>query len=351
MLDVISGYFGLSTTQMQNEICNAHAKTVEILASKGVDYAKLRGALTPRRDRHEMAFVFDSSATGNQYNYGTPVHDRILTLLPAKQFSCALLSGDLLIENQDLGFELLQRGLQLHREVRRFSYTGELYAIYINNLTGGRAQAIHEGLLPWRAYVGRVPSTYSSRTKDWFSTTLSTRYIKLDRTFIGEHEDDVSNRKNYNLPGWPLDDHRFSSMSLQSMYFSLFLSYKIERRVVPGETDTIHALSAISASPLDLSTFAVEIDDRKCEYIANHGGGFRSAGLESTNRADIAELIRLRIERNYIYDMQLSAHEGGSTSKFNIMLEFPREKATPVRMQATVEYLPDDQILRVITLY
>jgi hypothetical protein len=351
MLDVISSDFGLSPERMQNEIRAAHSQTVNILASKGVKYEQLRGALTPRRDRYEFAFVFDSKTTDGKYGYTIPAQERILALLPAKDFSCSLLSGDLLIKNQELGFELLNRGLELHREVRPLGSTSELFAIYINNLTAARAEAIHSGLLPWNGYVGRIPSTYSSRTKDWLSTTLSSQYVKLDRTFIGQHEDDVSEDENYNLPGWPLLEHGFSCISLQSMYFGLFLSYKIERRVVPGETDTIHSLNAMSTSPQDLATFRVDIDEHKLAYLAEHGGSFRPAGLDTNTRDEIAELIRLRISQNYIYELHLKEHEGGTTSKFNIMLEFPGTRETPVRMQATIEYQPDERVLRVITLY
>lgn len=139
MLDVMQRDLNLKYPQMGREIRAAHTATVNILADKGVDYSRLRGALTPRRDRHEIAFVFDSSESDG-YDYGSAVHERLLALLPAKDFSCALLSGDLLIRDQDLGFLLLESGLRLHRPVRAFGHTSELFAIYVNNLTRGRAQ-------------------------------------------------------------------------------------------------------------------------------------------------------------------------------------------------------------------
>lgn len=56
---------------MHREITSAHVKAVEVLAAKGVDYNRLRGALTPSRGKHEVAFVLDSEAAG-EYDYGTP---------------------------------------------------------------------------------------------------------------------------------------------------------------------------------------------------------------------------------------------------------------------------------------
>lgn len=351
LLDVMSEVFDLSPAQLGRELWQARDLTASVLASKGVDYAKLRNALTPRRDRHEFAFVFDSASTGGQFNYALPAQERLLSLLPAKDFSCSLLSGDLIISNQERGFELLRQGLALHRQVRDLVDTSELFAIYVNNLTMDRASAIHNGLVDWDGYVGRILCTYSSRTKDWLSTTLGSAYVKVGKTFICDHEDDVSNDESYNLPGWPVEELGYRCISLQTMYYGMLLSYKIERRVMPGETDTKHALSAISISPKELDAFRVEVTDEKLAYIAAHGGGFNAAGLDSTDRTAVQEMIRERIRRNYIYELQLVEHEKGTTSKFNIMLEFPRTARPPVRMLATLEYIPDDEVLRLITLF
>lgn len=210
---------------------------------------------------------------------------------------------------------------------------------------------MHSGLTQFGPYVDRIPSTYSSRTKDWLANTLSTRYLKLGNTFIGQHEDDVPNEENYNLPGWPLEEHGYRCVSLQSMYFDLFLNYKIERRVIPGETDTKHSLNAISTDPAELEDFTIEMDDEKFAYIAAHGGGFRSAGMASNSREEVLDLIRARITRTYIYAMELKEHPSGTSSLFAIMLEFPRENGVPVRIRAALEYLPTKRVLRVVTLF
>lgn len=173
----------------------------------------------------------------------------------------------------------------------------------------------------------------------------------MDKTFIGTHEDDANSAENTNLPGWPLDRHGFSIVSIPTMYFDLLLSYKIERRVVPGETDTSHALAVISDDALDLSTLEVAIDRDKMNYISSHGGGYRAAGLEGNSSAEMADLIRARIGENYIYELEVKEHDQGETSKFNLMLEFPGTRGARVRMQATMEYLPTDRTLRLITLY
>ena len=352
MLEVVSASLELSPEAMHGEIRSAHAETVRILAAKGVDYSRLRGALSPSRDKQEVAFVFDSAAAG-EYDYGTPIGEAILPLLPRKAFSCAVLTGDLLLgdQYQDLGFNLLGRDLQLHKPVRSFRYTNELYAIYVNNLTAGRAETLHQGLKEFRPYIGRINCTYSSPTKDWLSSTLGTRYVKLDGIFIGQHEDDVPNDEDYNLPGWPLEEHEYRCVSIQSMYFDLFLSYKIERRIIPGETDTNYALNAISTSPGELTEFEIEMDDDKLAYIAAHGGGFRSAGMASKTREQVLALIRERIDRNYIYALELKPHPTGIASLFAIMLEFPRLGDEPVRVMAALEYLPATRILRVVTLF
>jgi len=352
MLDVMSETLGLSPERVGSELWRVRAVAADILAAKGVSYQLLRGALTPRRDRHEFAFVFDSASTGGTWNYAIPAQERLLPLLQAKDFSCSLLSGDLIIEDQNLGFAMLNRGVELHREVRPLTHTDELYAIYVNNLSARQADNIHDGLVPWEGYVGRIPCTYSSVTKNWLSTTLSSKYVKVGRTFVCGHEDDVVNDVNSNLPGWPVEELGYRCVSLQAMYYDLLLSYKIERHVVRGETDTAHALSAISTSPKDIGTFRVEIDERKLAYIANHGGGgFQAAALDTMDRSAVEEMVRERIDRNYIYELELKKHDRGTTSKFNIMLEFPRATGAAVRIQATMEYSSGDDVLRVLTLF
>ncbi|MEB2320746.1 MAG: hypothetical protein OZ935_19055 [Pseudomonadota bacterium] len=61
MLEVMRSYFKLSPKQMRQEIVALHKQTVEVLRQKGIDYGSLRSGLAPVLNRHEAAFIFDSS--------------------------------------------------------------------------------------------------------------------------------------------------------------------------------------------------------------------------------------------------------------------------------------------------
>lgn len=344
-------YFYMSDRQLHAQVGALHLQTIDILRSKEVDYQSLRNALTPSRNKHEAAFLFDSASPEMGLFYGMTAGSLVLRALPTKDFTTSLLSGDLLIEDQALGFALLETSIVPRRRLDGIRHTSQVYGIYINNLTLGRLEQIDRELSKSAAYLGHVPCTYASPVKTWLSTTLAHRYVKCDRVFLSCHEPDVSNTENYNLPSWPLENYGYRAASLQDIYFDIFLSYKIEREPTPGDTDVRHALSAISEHPLDLAEFSVEISDSKLAYIKQHKGGIlRSPGLHQSTRESLEDAIRLRVAANYIYGLELLPPEKESAAKFSVMLEFEGE-SSPIRIQATVAYEPGRHALRVITLY
>jgi hypothetical protein len=70
--------------------------------------------------------------------------------------------------------------------------------------------------------------------------------LKKGKTFIMAHEDDRLNSENVNITPYNLEQHGYSVTSLQSNYFSIFLSYKIERPVFDIDTTDIEiALNSI----------------------------------------------------------------------------------------------------------
>lgn len=348
LLDVMQLSLDLTASEMHTELTRAHAHVIDQLASQSVKYADLRYALVPRQKRVERAFVFDNTPSGAY----TRARETILAALPGKELTCSILSGDLMIENQALGFWLLKKHLVQLTPRALPRHTTAMYCVYINNLTPATATLVDELCSGSSEYLGYIDATYSTQAKDWLSTTVFTSYVKSGTTYVSPHEDDIEEPGGFNLPGWPVESTRTRSVSIQSMYFDLFLSYKIERRTIPGERDTSHALSAISATPMNLVGFTVSIDERKLQYIAKHGGGgFEAATLARYTADQIAEIIRQKIASNYIYEMEVKRLETGVVRKFNIMLEFPRDEADPVRMQATLEYIPQQQQLRLITLF
>lgn len=353
MLEVVTSEFDLSPEQIRTEIRSLHLSTVARLAAKAIDYRELRNALTPQRDRIERAFLFDTDRIESS-SYGASVGKALLPLLPP-ELSCSMLHGDLIIDRelQDHGVELLNNHAEMVRSVD-LALTNQIYCVYLNNLSPKMATDLTKALRGHESFVGHVDSTTSSPMKDWLSLTLVDCYLKHKGVMLNGHEDDASEDKNYNMRGWPLEEHGYDCRSIADMYFHLLLGYKIERRVVPGaEGDTHYALTAISGQPHSLVEFSVEVAEAKGEYLREcHEASLARAGLLHLGDQELAEAIKGKINSSYIYNLRYDAEH--DTSLFNIILELGDSEegdAKPTRLLASLAYVPEKRVLRLVTLY
>lgn len=349
MLEVVASMGDHSDAEMQEEILRAQDQTVRLLSMKEVDYRRLRNALVPQQKRQELALVFDTSRTTSSW-YGREVASRVVPLL-ARSLSCCLMHGDLIIRDQDLGVELLNEFLEQTKDVE-LGNTNQLYCIYANNLTQRMVEELVAGLTDYEPFVGHVVATNSSRMKDWFSTTLVPAYLKARHVVISGHEDDAPEDADYNMKGWPWEDHRYTCRSLPDMYAHLFLAYKIERRVVPGfESDARFALAAIAGESVALDDLRVELDDEKLEYLRKyHWAGMARAGLDHVGAEEFAEIVRAKISDSYFYKLEIDREHG--LSKFNLMIELSNPEAeTITRVVAAFEFIAATKTARLITVY
>jgi hypothetical protein len=354
MLDVVTSEFDLSPEQVRTEIRSLHSSTIAKLAAKEIDYGELRKALTPQRDRVERAFLFDTDRIESG-SYGYSVGQTLLPHLPPK-LSCSMLHGDLSIDRylQDRGVELLNNHAEMVRPVE-LGLTNQIYCVYINNLTPSMATDLTDALHDYEPFVGHVDTTTSSPMKDWLSIILGDCYLKHKRVMLNGHEDDASEGENYNMRGWPLDEFGYVCRSIADMYFHLFLGYKIERRVVAGGGgDTDFALTAISGRPLPLAEFSIAVDEAKGQYLREcHGPSLARAGLLYLGDRELAASIKGKINNSYIYNLRYESEH--DTSLFNIILELggdsEEKEAKMTRLLASLEYMPAERVLRLVTLY
>lgn len=75
---------------MRNEIKCLHAEVISVLKQKGIDYNKLRAGLVPSTDKHEAAFIFDSTLIIKSFTYGREVMLKILPNLEQKSVQSVL---------------------------------------------------------------------------------------------------------------------------------------------------------------------------------------------------------------------------------------------------------------------
>ena len=348
MLEVFRDHLGIAAPQMRKEILRLQGDVVKILASKGIQYSDLRSALVPSADRHEAAFIFDSTEIESGM-YGREVLKQVLPLLDPRTTQSVLV-GDLLGDDQDLIVEILQESMILARSFT-FRHSTLLYGVYINNLSSTTLSQLHEKLVAFPAYLGHIPTSFASRAKAYLSLSMANLFLKKNRTLILGHEGDRSNAENINITLYPLEDFGYKVASLQEVYFGIFLSYKIERPVFGAfAVDSEMALNAISDEVSSLGDFSVILEEAKHGYLINEKlGKLAKAGLADADRDYIASLIESKIMASYLYNLiYLDEHD---VMKFNLMVEVDRVDGYPARMTVALEYLPASKTLRVITLY
>jgi len=348
MLEILRDHYGIAESRMKNEIQWMHGELIEILTNKKIDYTGLRSALVPSMDKEEAIFIFDSSAIDSGL-YGREIFDQLLPLLEPRTTQ-SILVGDLLCDDQHLIYEILCESLVLARSFT-FKHSTLLYGVYINNLTSAAKERINQGLVSYGGYLGYIPTTFQSRAKIYVSTTMASFLLKKGKTFIMAHEDDRSNSENVNITLYNLEQYGYKIASLQSYYFSIFLSYKIERPVFNIDTTDIEiALNSISSDVQALEGFNVVLDEAKHGYLINNKlGKLKKAGLAEADRTQIENCVKAKVCNSYIYNLvNLEEHD---VMKFNILLELERSEGYPARMTASLEYMPKQKSLRVITLH
>jgi hypothetical protein len=341
LLPMIRDYFNLDSTSVRREIEMAYRKTVDLLSRKGVDYIKLRAALAPKGGSAEVVFIFDS-----EIEYGPEPFRRVLRMLD-QQHSCSILTGDLIGLPQDLARNLLGKYVKWFKRPKLL-HSSQLYGIYINNLTPARLGALRRSLENMSCYVGLSNVTYSTMFKTWMSISLSPSYVKLQKVFITAHPDDLLEEENEDARGWLNGDQR--CVSIASMYFDLFLSFKIERHILVDDHEDVQlSLNSVSDHLADLSSLDIKIAPEKLEYLRREKAlSLDRAGLSELSVDEFRAQISNKVGSNYIYNLRYHTRRGQSL--FNIMLEFLHEDQK-FRMMVALEYLPLTQTLKVTSAY
>lgn len=349
LLEVTQQHFNLSDPQVFQMIQGLLQPTVEILASKGIVYEELRPVLVPTRGRHDRALVFNYTKFDTGM-YGRDVVHRLLPLLRPNS-SHSFLFGDWLHgERSDSAFGKWLEGspgavgsVNLKLAHERYS---PYYFAYLNNFTSADAVRIDQAFKSHPAYIGTLDLDFDSPVKTYLSTCLVRDFIKHRQVIIKGHEDDRDPAEDHNLALFDFDQFGLTVRSLPSMYYGVLLSYKIERLHMPQDGDRRFSLNALTPAPKMIDDFEVQLDEAKWKYLQEQkGGSLKRAGMAGLDAAGIASRIREKVDDSYIY--RLSRATNGDTLKFNVMIE-----ATPgARIECALEYLPEQRLLRVMTLY
>lgn len=344
-------YYGWSDERTFKEIQHLHSNLLDILRIKGIDYAALRSALTPQPTKHEAAFLFDEKRCIDGFKAGVECAEALFNALDPKT-THSILGGELIDYRDEIARRLLAGSAVVATDLN-FKHPCYCFVLYVNNLSEGAIAKVDAQLRAHPAYLGYLPCTYASLAKTFVSLSLMNFVIKHGRTVILEHEDDVPNTENRNLHLHDYEAQGFELESLQSMYFSTFLAYKPEQMLLEDSDDDLEiALRAMSPVVAPLAEFTVLIEDAKFEkYLQTVKlGKLEKAGLASLTKAELEKAIRAKLRMNYLYNMEWVDEPTHRLSKFNVMLEFPRDGGHPERVVVALEYRPVERVLRLLTI-
>ena len=349
LLGMTRDHFGLTGPQMNDEIWRMFEITTKILRMKGIFYNNLTSGLVPSTDKHEAAFLFDTRLIEDT-SYGYECMERVLPLLEPKA-TLSVLVGDLIANDVDTAVAILQHLLNSLIVVNEYDFgahPGLIFAIYITNISESRLQSMHEGLMAYEPYIGHVPTTYASPLKHYMSFILSNLFLKQGMTIIVPHEEDRSNKEDINITPYPLEKFGYKVRSLNQTYFGVFLSYKIERPVLPNFVeDSEISLNALSSVVLPVKAFRVFIEDPKYVYLIENK--LSRTSLIPLGKSGLERLIELKIEQSYMY--QLRVRPNYQVNSFTVMLEATHDNGgAPFRIHVALEYSPERGTLKVLTM-
>ena len=352
LLALLERGFDVRDAAMRRFIWQTADELSRLLSSKGVEYARLKSALVPQPNKQEIALFFDS-CLAESGAYGLHVHRRLIPLLDRRSSHSTCL-GDLVggPGQQAWILGLLDIHLEPSGNPLALRTSNQVYCVYINNVTGRFRETLHQTLRSYPPYLGYADMTLTSHLKTYLSMTLIPGYLQHKGVIIQGHPDEVPAEKDENERGYPFEDAGFVCRSVPTAYYCLLLSYKIECRVLPGnEDDAVFSLNVMADSPDDPSTFEVEIDNAKFDYLQSEKSGtLGRLGVRGAPKASLEALIQGKLQSNYIYNMAFSEDFG--VAKFNMMLELePIDGGDPVRTVAALEYRQEERRLRLITMY
>ncbi|MBN1987882.1 MAG: hypothetical protein JW783_00610 [Bacteroidales bacterium] len=346
-------YKDSSPEEIYKEVNSVFDIFIESLESINIDYRKLKNGLIPSKQRNEIALIFDIPQSGlSVYDYN--ILSKIFPLLE-KQSTHSILIGDytgghsLKHMLHSLFFEHI---IQINPTI--YQYHNQYFLVYINNLSKSMVQNLVDRLKKYKYFTGYFDLTYSSRIKTYLSTILIPKFIKHKTTLIlpDPYETLIIDEIEADELTCDYEELGFKCKFVHSAYYNIFLSYKIERKVLKNlEKDRTFSLNTLTSSVIDISECDIEIEPSKLDYLhEKKTNNIERAGFLNSTTNELAEIIKEKLEQNYIYN--LSFLENFNTMKFNIIIEVPRFGPHKLmKLLLALEYKPEQRTLRLITMY
>lgn len=346
-------YKDSSQKVIYEELNNVFDMFIESLESINIDYKKLKNSLIPSKERYEIALIFDVPKSGfSVYDYN--ILSKVLPLLE-KQSTHSFLVGDFTGERSlkemlhSLFYEHIK---QINSTI--YQYHNQYFLVYINNLSKTMVQNMIEGLQKYDYFTGYFDVTFPSKIKTYLSTILVHKFIKHKSVLVSlePFETNIIDEIEVDSLACDYEELGFICKYVHSIFYHIFLSYKIERKIIKGlEKDVNFSLNTLSSSYIDIADCDFEIEPSKLNYLHKEKtDNIDRAGLLNLSVEELTELVKEKLESNYIYN--LSFLEKYNTLKFNILIDVPRIDSNKLmKLLIALEYKPIERKLRLITMY
>ena len=348
--NVMKNYYNLSKSEIMENINSEFKETIGILDEKKINYQSLKAILIPNHkgNKKEVVFCFDSNKIDSLW-YGGVVFKQIIPLLDKKR-KHAIFHGDFLTLGlpEDVAYvAFVENIIQLNPI--NYIYSGQYFMVYINNLTEDELKSFIKQLRKYPWFIGYGDMTYANILKDILAYCLGQCCLQSNNIVIMSHEDNRENTENINLIGYPFEKNGFEIRSIKQYYYSSFLEYKIESRIV-DKCDLLFCLNTISDNAIDFEEYDIIVPPEKFEYIKNKNiAAMEKTGIKNMKVDEFISMLKEKLLESYIYNLEINDY---NIAKFNTNVEIDDISGDEkVKLLVSFDYNTEKRQLRLLNLF
>lgn len=341
---------------IENLIHRLRRDVTSELQRGGIDYDGLRWALTPRATHSEVAFVFDSTATGSDY-YGLEIAKGWLPALwsygPKRT---AISQGDLLTMPSNWVWRELDEHLVRTIDVPELA-TEQYFVVYLTNLSPTQITAMDRALRQsTAAYLGHLDCSTWTPLK---SCMLLPQLAIRDRNALIVPADEDG------IPHTRLPDvgRKFRLVGVEATLYGIVLDHRMDNGVPEwADEDSALTLAALGGARSPVRELELRLDQGRFIYLTDdsggHGASVRRAGLIGLTRDELAEVIQTKVAGGLIFNLRFKrgTRDGKPAPEndalmFTVQVELPDEAGKARRYQVGIKYNPARHTGEVITFH